>query len=145
MSDGLLLCGAALGEATVEATSKRRDRPYQGGRSKYWVKVKNRKHPAMSRVMEAFGWPQPETALLPAPFLMHHSAWPRRPDAPGGSAHFDGHWRVRPALALLAPARDPWKLLRRSRRRPLIYRKRCKCTTRPSEKVHSQGAAGNDP
>jgi ATP-dependent DNA ligase len=33
--------------------SKRRDRPYQGGRSKYWVKVKNRKHPAMSRVMEA--------------------------------------------------------------------------------------------
>jgi hypothetical protein len=35
--------------------SKRRDRPYQGGGSKYWVKVKNRKHPAMSRVMEAFG------------------------------------------------------------------------------------------
>jgi len=31
--------------------SKRRDRPYQGGRSKYWVKVKNRKHPAMSRVL----------------------------------------------------------------------------------------------
>jgi hypothetical protein len=27
---------------------------YQGGRSKYWVKVKNRKHPAMSRVMEVF-------------------------------------------------------------------------------------------
>jgi ATP-dependent DNA ligase len=26
--------------------SKRRDRPYQGGRSKYWVKVKNRKHPS---------------------------------------------------------------------------------------------------
>jgi bifunctional non-homologous end joining protein LigD len=35
--------------------SKRRDRPYQAGRSKYWVKVKNRAHPAMSRVMEAFG------------------------------------------------------------------------------------------
>ena len=35
--------------------SKRRDRPYQGGRSKHWVKVKNRKHPAMSRVMEALG------------------------------------------------------------------------------------------
>ena len=34
--------------------SKRRDRPYQGGRSKHWVKIKNRKHPAMSRVMEAF-------------------------------------------------------------------------------------------
>jgi len=34
--------------------SKRRDRPYQAGRSKHWVKIKNRKHPAMSRVMEAF-------------------------------------------------------------------------------------------
>jgi bifunctional non-homologous end joining protein LigD len=33
--------------------SKHRDRPYQGGRSKHWVKMKNRKHPAMSRVMEA--------------------------------------------------------------------------------------------
>jgi ATP-dependent DNA ligase len=33
--------------------SKRRDRPYQAGRSKYWVKLKNRKHPAVSRVMEA--------------------------------------------------------------------------------------------
>ena len=32
--------------------SKRRDRPYQAGRSKRWVKVKNRKHPAMSRVMD---------------------------------------------------------------------------------------------
>ncbi len=34
--------------------SKHRDRPYRGGPSKYWVKVKNRTHPAMSRVMEAF-------------------------------------------------------------------------------------------
>ena len=34
--------------------SKRRDRPYQPGRSKHWIKVKNRQHPAMSRVMEAF-------------------------------------------------------------------------------------------
>jgi bifunctional non-homologous end joining protein LigD len=33
--------------------SKRRDRPYQAGRSKHWVKVKNRQHPAMERVMEA--------------------------------------------------------------------------------------------
>jgi ATP-dependent DNA ligase len=31
--------------------SKRRDRPYQGGRSKHWIKVKNRQHPAMKRVM----------------------------------------------------------------------------------------------
>jgi bifunctional non-homologous end joining protein LigD len=35
--------------------SKRRDQPCQVGRSKHLVKVKNRKHPAMSRVMEAFG------------------------------------------------------------------------------------------
>jgi bifunctional non-homologous end joining protein LigD len=34
--------------------SKRRDRPYRAGRSPYWVKVKNRKHPAMDRVMESF-------------------------------------------------------------------------------------------
>jgi len=33
--------------------SKRRDRSYQAGRSKHWIKVKNRKHPALSRVMEA--------------------------------------------------------------------------------------------
>ena len=29
--------------------SKRRDRPYQAGRSKHWVKVKSRKHPAIRR------------------------------------------------------------------------------------------------
>jgi ATP-dependent DNA ligase len=29
--------------------SKRRDRPYQAGRSKHWLKIKNRQHPAMSR------------------------------------------------------------------------------------------------
>jgi bifunctional non-homologous end joining protein LigD len=34
--------------------SKRRDRPYRGGRSPGWVKVKNRKHPAMERVKDAF-------------------------------------------------------------------------------------------
>ena len=32
--------------------SKRRDRPYQAGRSKHWIKVKNRQHPAMSGVIE---------------------------------------------------------------------------------------------
>ena len=35
--------------------SKRRDRPYQAGRSKHWIMVKNRSHPAMDRVMESFG------------------------------------------------------------------------------------------
>jgi len=32
--------------------SKRRDRPYQAGRSKHWVKVKNRTHPAMARLLD---------------------------------------------------------------------------------------------
>jgi ATP-dependent DNA ligase len=30
----------------------RRDLPYQAGRSKHWLKIKNRQHPAMDRVME---------------------------------------------------------------------------------------------
>ena len=34
--------------------SKRADRPYRAGRSKDWVKVKNRKHPAFSRVQDHF-------------------------------------------------------------------------------------------
>jgi len=34
--------------------SKRADRPYRAGRSKDWVKVKNRKHPALLRVKDAF-------------------------------------------------------------------------------------------
>ena len=34
--------------------SKHRDRPYRSGRSPHWIKVKNRKHPAMERVMESF-------------------------------------------------------------------------------------------
>jgi bifunctional non-homologous end joining protein LigD len=29
--------------------SKYRDRPYRGGRQKFWIKVKNRSHPAMER------------------------------------------------------------------------------------------------
>jgi bifunctional non-homologous end joining protein LigD len=33
--------------------SKHRDRAYRGGRSPSWVKVKNPKHPAMTRVKEA--------------------------------------------------------------------------------------------
>jgi bifunctional non-homologous end joining protein LigD len=34
--------------------SKRADRPYRAGRSKDWIKVKNRKHPAMERVKDSF-------------------------------------------------------------------------------------------
>ena len=35
--------------------SKHRDTPYRGGRFDRWVKVKNRRHPAFSRVTDAFG------------------------------------------------------------------------------------------
>ncbi len=35
--------------------SKRSDRPYRGGPSKNWIKVKNRQHPAFDRVQEAAG------------------------------------------------------------------------------------------
>ena len=34
--------------------SKHKDRPYRAGRSPHWVKVKNRQHPAMERVMDTF-------------------------------------------------------------------------------------------
>jgi bifunctional non-homologous end joining protein LigD len=34
--------------------SKRSDRPYRGGRSPHWVKVKNRKHHAFDRVANSF-------------------------------------------------------------------------------------------
>jgi bifunctional non-homologous end joining protein LigD len=34
--------------------SKRRDRPYRTGRSSDWVKVKNRTHPALTRVRDSF-------------------------------------------------------------------------------------------
>jgi hypothetical protein len=34
--------------------SKRQDRPYRAGRSPNWIKVKNRSHPAIDRVKEAF-------------------------------------------------------------------------------------------
>jgi ATP-dependent DNA ligase len=33
--------------------SKRADSRYRSGRSPDWIKVKNRQHPAMERVMEA--------------------------------------------------------------------------------------------
>jgi len=35
--------------------SKHRESPYRGGRFDRWVKVKNRSHPAFSRVMDTFG------------------------------------------------------------------------------------------
>jgi ATP-dependent DNA ligase len=65
-SDGIFLGSFEQGEIGPELfrhacmmgleglVSKRSDRPYRAGRSKDWVKVKNRTHPAMERVMEAF-------------------------------------------------------------------------------------------
>jgi ATP-dependent DNA ligase len=35
-----------------DLVKEHRDRPYEGGRSKHWIKVKNRMHPAMKRVMD---------------------------------------------------------------------------------------------
>ena len=35
--------------------SKHRESPYRSGRFDRWVKVKNRQHPAFSRVMDQFG------------------------------------------------------------------------------------------
>jgi ATP-dependent DNA ligase len=34
--------------------SKRSDRPYRGGRSPHWIKVKNRQHHAFERVKNSF-------------------------------------------------------------------------------------------
>jgi bifunctional non-homologous end joining protein LigD len=34
--------------------SKRRESVYRGGGSPHWIKVKNRSHPALQRVKEAF-------------------------------------------------------------------------------------------
>ena len=34
--------------------SKRSDRPYRGGKSPHWIKVKNRTHYAFNRVADAF-------------------------------------------------------------------------------------------
>jgi hypothetical protein len=40
------------GDGTL--VSKHRDRPYRGGRQKHWIKVKNRQHPAMVRVLDSY-------------------------------------------------------------------------------------------
>jgi ATP-dependent DNA ligase len=36
--------------------SKRKDRPYRAGRSKDWIKMKNRSHPAIERAKDAFSY-----------------------------------------------------------------------------------------
>jgi bifunctional non-homologous end joining protein LigD len=48
---GLLRAASSMGlEGLI---SKHRDRPYQAGRSKHWIKFKNQKHHAFDRVQEA--------------------------------------------------------------------------------------------
>lgn len=48
------LFGAACRFGLEGIVSKRRESIYRAGRSRSWVKVKNRQHPAMHRVMHAF-------------------------------------------------------------------------------------------
>jgi hypothetical protein len=50
---GPALFRAACNMGLEGLVSKRRDRPYEAGRSKHWLKVKNRTHPAMERVMDS--------------------------------------------------------------------------------------------
>jgi ATP-dependent DNA ligase len=58
---------AACGMGLEGLVSKRRDRPYQGGRSKYWLKVKNRRHPAMSRLDAVMGPARSERLMWLSP------------------------------------------------------------------------------
>jgi bifunctional non-homologous end joining protein LigD len=63
--DGILINPFELGEIGPDLfgkacefgleglVSKHRYRPYRGGRQKHWIKVKNRSHPAMDRVMDS--------------------------------------------------------------------------------------------
>jgi ATP-dependent DNA ligase len=48
----IALFSAACSMRLEGMLSKRADRRYRAGRSPDWVKIKNRKHPAMSRVKE---------------------------------------------------------------------------------------------
>jgi bifunctional non-homologous end joining protein LigD len=46
---------AACGMGLEGLVSKHRERGYRSGTSPNWVKVKNPQHPALTRVMKAFG------------------------------------------------------------------------------------------
>ncbi|MET4170944.1 bifunctional non-homologous end joining protein LigD [Bradyrhizobium sp. LA6.1] len=52
-ANGPDLFGAACRMGLEGLVSKRKDRRYGAGRSKDWIKVKNRRHPAFTRVMDA--------------------------------------------------------------------------------------------
>jgi bifunctional non-homologous end joining protein LigD len=49
---GPIYSGRPASLALEGLVSKHKDRPYRGGRSPHWVKVKNRSHPAMDRVKD---------------------------------------------------------------------------------------------
>jgi bifunctional non-homologous end joining protein LigD len=50
----VLACSSKLCKMGLEGiVSKHRDSTYKAGRSRHWIKVKNRSHPAMERVKEA--------------------------------------------------------------------------------------------
>src|SRR3954452_23368588 len=51
----LLRCDARMDAIAPATVSKRRDRPYRSGRSPDWLKIKNRKHPAMARAKDSSG------------------------------------------------------------------------------------------
>jgi hypothetical protein len=55
LTDGFneALSSHVAAQVPLPGTRPKRKRPYQAGRSKHWVKVKNRTHPAMYRVMDA--------------------------------------------------------------------------------------------
>jgi hypothetical protein len=54
-SDGIFVAPFEQGEIGLEGlVSKHRERAYRGGRCDHWVKVKNRTHPAFSRVQDKF-------------------------------------------------------------------------------------------
>ncbi|MCK1405287.1 RNA ligase family protein [Bradyrhizobium sp. 76] len=50
------LFGASCRMGLEGLVSKRKDRRYSAGRSRDWIKVKNRTHPAMTRVQDSFRW-----------------------------------------------------------------------------------------
>jgi ATP-dependent DNA ligase len=54
--------------------SKRMDRPDQAGRSKHWVKIKNRSHPAMDRVAETFRQKSESSAARRATSAKRHTS-----------------------------------------------------------------------
>ena len=52
--DGAEVFKAACRLGLEGIVSKRADSTYKGGRSKMWLKIKNRNHPALIRAMESF-------------------------------------------------------------------------------------------